>query len=226
MSTKFFSKRKFFWIAIALSFCTVYGSFAYSLYLSDVKTVAVDVNYYFLVSEDKRVAASQQFVKQDGGAGYFLDCGKTEYVAISVYANPTDGETVKKELEKRGRETKIVRMGVETLYFKGGRKKHSNFYVSALKLLQNYVAVLGEFISRLEKGMTQEGCRRALTTLCGQFAQAREKYTAYAAFRRVSRQSEKMLTDICADTIYLTDLRYLLCWQAEKCVELCKDFLL
>ena len=85
--------------------------------------------------------------------------------------------------------------------------------------------VLSGCIDRLEKGMTQEGCKRLLTPLEKEFLylskEYKESYPQFSAF------CERVAQDLFLkgqDTIFVKDLRYLLC---EVCVvweELASEF--
>jgi hypothetical protein len=84
--------------------------------------------------------------------------------------------------------------------------------------------LLEDCIGRLESGMTQEACKRILRVIERQFIYSKWRYNVYPSFAKVCSQSGESLREICAQTVYLKDLRYLLCWQAEKYVELCEAF--
>ncbi len=167
---------------------------------------------------------SAEFTKLEGGAGYLLTEKDGQYVALSVYLTEGDGLAVQAGLEEGS--TRLLRKGISSLYFKGKDKKKSALYRNALRILEGYICVLEECISRLEKGATQESCKRILQILRRQFVFAEKEYAEYPAFSLSCGEWAKELEKIDEETVYAKDLRYLLCWQAERYLQLCEDFCL
>ncbi len=221
MSAKSFIMKKMACIAAIL--ITLGGVF-YAFALTKAQAVPIDGYFYFLVSAEENVEAVAELARLDGGAGYLLEEGENRYVALAVYKREQEGEEMQKSLEKSGRETLLLKRGQDTLYFKGKNKERSVLYRSALALWAGWSSVLSECISRLEKGMTQESCKRILAILKRQFAYGQSAYAEYSEFALLCGQSEQAITQIYSGTIYVRDLRYLFCWQAEKYVELCSAF--
>ena len=222
MSAEFFYRKLLIALcAVALFFTAI--PCVYAGIISHAESVDIATDFYFLVSDDVQVEAGAEFARLEGGAGYLLEHGKGEYVALSVYFDKADGLAVQNRLEE---DTLLLHKGVKRLYFKGKTKKKSTLYVHAIRTFEGYISVLNECISRLEKGMTQESCKRLLKLLERQFKHAQTVFGGYEAFQKVCAESQKELADICEETVYLKDLRYLLCWQAEKYVELCAAFAL
>ncbi len=196
----------------------------YAFSISRAQTVEIGKYFYFLVSDDERVEVGAEFAKLNGGAGYLISYGNSEYVALSVYLDRAEGENVQDILACNGEKTYLLTQGTQTLYFKGKQKKKSDFYINALRTLESYMSVLNDCISRLEKGMTQEKCKRILTLLKKQFAFSSSTYAEYPSYAVICGKSAQELNNICASTVFLKDLRYLLCWQVEKYVQLCAEF--
>ncbi len=219
MSTKFLLRA----IALLLV-CCLSGVLFYTAWISRAKRVDVNGLFYFLVSEEKHIEASTELVKLDGGAGYLLRKDEKEYVALSVYEREEDCETVRKRLQSQGESAKTVRLGASSLLFKGKQKANSDMYLGALRTLKSYIFLLGECITRLEKQLTQESCKRLLSTLQNQLIYAGREYEKYEKYAAVCLQSAKELEKIGAGIIYAKDLRYLRCWQAEQYARLCKQF--
>ena len=226
MWTEFFLKKIRTRMLGCMCVFTVLACTGFACFLSSVKTVVYDESVYFLVREDSSVAAGAEFVKWNGGAGYFLEDNGIQYVAYSVFWDKADGELVQKRLEEVGQKSLLLNKGNKVLYFKGDKKKMSDLYVGALKLFKSYISLLEDCIGRLENGMTQEACKRILGIIERQFHYAKEKYIDYKSFSNVCGQSEDALTQLCAQTVYLKDLRFLLCWQSEKYIQLCNSFAL
>ncbi len=223
MSTKFFSKKRES-IAFGLSLACIVCALCYALTLCFFKRVDMGATFYFLTAEEEHVEAGAEFVKLEGGAGYLLEVDGEEYVALSVYDAEEEGERVRENLLKTGKKTKLVKAGVERLYFRGKERKNANLYVNALRLFQQYISVLSGYIDRLEEGLTQERCKELLRLLERQYARAEEDYAEYAAYAQTCRHTREELARAVEKTVYLKDLRYLLCWQAERYLQLCAAF--
>ncbi len=219
MSTKIFKKAIGIICAVAMG--VVAFGFFYSLRLANAQTVTLNKSFYFLVSTDSRVEASTEFTKLDGGAGYLLEEEGTQYVALAVYLSKADALSVQEGL---GGElsTCILHKGVSTLGFVGKKKKKSALYLNALRTLEGYISILNECVTRLEKGSTQESCKRLLSILQRQFAFAEEEYEEYPEYAKACGAWARELEGIRRETVYVQRLRYLLCWQVEKYLQLCQ----
>ncbi len=224
MQTDFFKGKKLWWIALVASLTVVVYIGVYITRLSSAKIIDCGKRYYFLVSTEQKVEVGAEFIRLDGGAGYLLSHNGKEYVALSVYTSVTDGKSVQAHLQAQGKETLLLSVGGGRLYFKGAQKQNSTAYVNALRILESYISVLNECITRLEKGSTQESCKRLLYTLQRQFTHAAKLYGEYGECAAVFRASAERLKEISTKTVYLKDLRYLLCWQVERYVGLCQAF--
>ncbi len=222
MSTDFLSKKWIRHLAYGVVAILVFCSCAYACFLSKGKKKEWNAAFYFLLSEDSKVEVGAEFIKLDGGAGYLLRHEGKEYAAISVYLSEEEAKTVQCGLPQKGKGTKIVEKKVDGLYFRN--KKQSVLYVNALRIWKEYITLLNGCISKLEKGLTQEACKRLLNSLKEQYSYSQKEYAAYGAFADVCRQSKENLEALCVGNIYVKDLRYFLCWQAEKYISLCKEF--
>ncbi len=220
MSTKIF--KKITGLVVAVCVAIVCFGVYYSVHLSRAKEVLLQKSFYFLVSTDSKVEVGAEFAKLDGGAGYLLQEKGETYVALAVYLSEEDAQTVQENLKDYP--TKLLRKGINTLYFKGTQKKNSVLYVNALRTLEGYISVLSECISRLEKGTTQESCKRILALLQRQLAYAQGEYAAYPAFSKACSAWASALTEMGESTVYASELRYLLCEQAETYLRLCEEF--
>jgi hypothetical protein len=79
---------------IIIAFVTV-GAVALVFRYYAVK-VALDVEFHFLVSEEKSVEAGAEIMKLEGGAGYILRYKDKEYAVLSVYLSQEDACLCKK----------------------------------------------------------------------------------------------------------------------------------
>ncbi len=207
-------------------FSMVYMSFSciYAGILSSAKSVNLSTTFYFLVLDETHIEAGAAFAKLDGGAGYFMEHNGKMYVALSVYMNESDGVTVQRNLNASGRKTLLIKKGVQKLYLKNRFKKEFVSQVNALKVLRSYIHILNECTTLLNKGITQEKCKSQLQMLERQFLYARSVYAGYKQYADICERSALELSKLSQKTIFLKDLRYLLCWQAEKYIALCKHF--
>ncbi len=165
-----------------------------------------------------------EFARLEGGAGYLYDDGEKYRVALAVYLQEKDGVEVQDRLLSEGRELALVHKGVDRLYFKGRKREKAAVYTQALRLWESYMQYLNGCILRLEKGLTQEGCKRLLQELKKQFAYAEETYKGYDAYAFACGKMEENLCRLEEETVYLKDLRYLLCLQADEFLQLCAEF--
>lgn len=226
MTTNFFIKKCCTWLGALFAFGVTFGAFAYAKQLSCVETVALNNNFYYLVSEDMQMEAGAEFVKLDGGAGYLLESNGKEWVALSVYLKERDGVSVLQNLENGGKKGKILAVQAEKLYLKTPtQQKNALKYKGAFDSLYGCMQVLEDCIFRLDKGMTQESCKRILNTLNKQYSYLEKEYqTDFESCAAVCNAAKLALGEILSNTVYLKDLRYLACQLAEDYVALAKEF--
>ena len=226
MFAEFFCKKRMGCLActVAIAVFSICIGYAHSFLM--IKSIEINEEFYFLISDDTHIEASAELVKWDGGAGYLLEEGGTRYVAITVFMDRASAEIVQQRLLTNGQRTSLLKRGTQKLYFKGKEKEKRELYVSALNLFKNYLVLLEDCITKLENGMTQEACKRILKTIERQFRCAQNLYAGYVAFKEVCGNTINDIVEICTHTVYLKDLRYLLCWQAEKYIQLCDSFAL
>ncbi len=220
MSTKLFSKLKY-GLSVGLALIVIGGASVNAARLQRAERVSLPTQFYFLLSEETNAQSVAYFSRLEGGAGYLTENGR---VALAVYLTNEEGEQVRTDLAKRGERVSLVATPSPTLYFTGREKKCAQEYLAAIKLFEGYMQVLNGCITHLEKGMTQERCKEVLSALGNQLAYAEKEYGDYCAFAQTCRESREALSKIAEDVVYLKDLRYLLCWQAERHGELCQEF--
>ena len=224
MSAEFFYKRIIRHFSCVIAFVFVVFCAGYAFTLSRIKRVAFSMKVYFLVEQGGSVEAGVEFVKWNGGAGYVIEYGGEIYVAINVFFDVGSAKKVQDRLAENGNASTILSQEIYTLYFEGGEKKTSALYVNALKQLKSYIFLLEDCIAKLENGMSQEACKRILKIIAAQFQQAQRIYADYPRFKVVCKQTEQQLQSIYNGTVYLKDLRFLLCYQADCLMRLCSAF--
>lgn len=219
----FFKKLLFRFCGFILVLLTA-GAGIYACAMHKAEKILLNTSFYYLVKKDAHIAAGVEFAKLEGGAGYLLEDGGMQYVALSVYFDENEGYSVRQNLKNAGKDTLLIKKEVPCLYFKGSEKKNKSLIVNGLNTLKSYIQLLKNTIERLDKGLTQEKCKSLLDIQRKQYQYAKELYRGYEELSEVFDQSAKELFIILSDVVYLKDLRYLLCWQTEKYLSLCSEF--
>ncbi len=189
-----------------------------------VQTVAINSDFYFLVSTDQRIEVSAQFVRLEGGAGYLISQDGEEYVAYAVYTEEKDGEDVKQGLNQTEKRSKLLPISVHSLRVKRG--ENATAYQNALNSLYGEIGALNACIFRLEKGMTQENCKRLLEGFENRFVYLAKEYkSVFPAFAKLCEKSALELQSLSNGIIYVSDLRYIVCDLSEEYIQLCSNLI-
>jgi hypothetical protein len=195
----------------------------YAWVLSRTQSVYIGKSFYFLVCATEHVEADTLDIRLDGGAGYPL---QGTGVALAVYLKAEEGLSVQTGLAEQGEEVSLIQRSVEYLYFKSrADKKNASLYTGALDTLYGFLQVLSSAITRLDKGATQQSTKRTLQSLSRLFSYHKEEYeSAYPAYACLCESAEGQLKEFTADTVFVNDLRYLLCELAVGYLELAEEF--
>ncbi len=195
---------------------------AYASHLAYAKLVWVGKTFYFLISAQSDSEAATHTTRLDGGAGYVLTDGEERYIVYSVYLSDESLQAIQAGI---GEETRIIKKAVGYLSFKGTEKQKKDIYCGALNSLYGGIEVLSQCISKLERGATQQACKRILTILERQFGyMASVYYSQYPAFSNVCASLQRKLQVLVVDTVFCKDLRYVLCEVCESYVQLSSQF--
>ena len=224
MAADFFKKKRWFSVAcsqLLAGFITVCMMLA--LAVNYATPVWVGKSFYFLVSENTHVDVATHETRLDGGAGYLLDYEGNSYVAWSVYFKETDGTAVQVGISEP---TKLVKADVACLYFKTrGQKKKKNLVKGALDSFYGCIDVLSQGIAKLDKGLTQQACKRILSLLQKEFSYMEKTYRkSYPQFSNVCADIQASLGGILEQTVYGKDLRHLLCGACDAYIRLASAF--
>lgn len=214
MSTKYFKKKiwhgiSIFSVLVVFIFCIV------AINLSKLERVGQTKIFYFLLSTETNVEVGIEFSKLDGGAGYLLEYAGEEYVALSVYENKEAGEKIQALLQDRGKETLLLQVGGSQIY---------RCDLNCMRLIESYISVLNQCIVGLEKGMTQESCKRSLKILQRQLTFAVKQYVDIACIQ-VLKLVDEELFDIIQQDVYAKDLRYVLCMLVDNYTRISAKFI-
>ena len=225
MPTDFFYRKYIKITAFAIAVIVTCFSLVYAKFLSQVRVENGVGQVYFLVMESRNVEATSQFLQWDGGAGYFMEYNGEEYVATSVYFEESDGLTVQAGLRLEGKSTELLALGNTKLYFKGNRqKKRAEYYLGALRAFYGCLQVFGKGIAVLERG-TQEQTKRYYAPLERQFRYLGTQYAdGYPSFSKICEEGAGALDKMSSQTLYVKDLRYLLCQLSMEYVILTANF--
>lgn len=223
MRAGFLFKQLIIWLIIItfLAVCAVAVFFRYYA----VK-VALEVEFHFLVSEEKSVEAGAEMMKLEGGAGYILRYNNKDYAVLSVYLSQEDAQSVQEVLSLQNRRADLICLSTKTLCFRGKTlRKKVDLYMGALRTFYSCLIVLEENITRLEKGLTQEKSKGSLTGLKRQLYYMSEVYAdAYPDFSSLCGKMERQLQIECGGVVYASRLRYILCEAVDGYLDLTEKF--
>lgn len=223
MTTEVLYKKIYKILIISIAFSIVGFSFVYAVYLSSATIVDTKRTFYFLVSSSTHIEASAHDVTQMGGAGYLLEENEKEYVAISVYSSRNQAVAISTVLTNAP--TKILIKEASKLYLKSVKQKRQmQTYKNAFLLLSNWIDFLEQEIKRLEKGATQQSCKRILQSLQKQFVVGNRYETVFPSFTQTCLMANESLSDILHSIVYVADLRYLLCELSDGYIRLSEEF--
>lgn len=193
-----------------------------------MKNFTVDRTFYFLSvkveAETAAVVAKSEY--SDGGAGYTFTYNGVNFVGLASYNSEREAQVVSDGLKKRGRDTEIVALAVDTFYFTDRREVESyegtyGFVNTALQCIDLLYATAngldgGEF--------TQEEARRVMKEISAVLSQAGEK--SVAAVEKLTCAGLKKCAEITDGVIYAKDVRCLQMQLSEGIYNLQKVFAL
>ena len=223
MSVDFFQKKTAWILCAVVGISVVLGAGLYARFLDRATVQAVSHNFYFLVSDSTHIEVSTHQVVNSGGAGYVLEESEREYVAISVYFSKSQAEIVQSNLSMP---SMVLEKTTENLYFKTKKQKQKAKRITgAFSCLKSCIGVLNGEIERLETGATQQSSKRILSDLRRQFAYLAKEYQKdFVSYAFVCEKASAYLLEITDGTVYVGDLRYLLCALCNSFVDLSKEF--
>ena len=222
MTTDFFIKRRWLYCVAACLFTMIFSITAYAWGVARAQFVVVGKSFYFLVSADTHIQSATHATRLDGGAGYLLTDGESQYTAYSVYLTVDIARTVQAGMQE---DVLLVEKRVDYLAFRRKYKENADVYQGALNALYGCIGVLTQTISRLENGETQESCKRILQILGRQFGYMSRRYqTIYPAFAAVCKDLQSGVNAMREQVVFCKDLRYLLCLACDEYVRLASVF--
>jgi hypothetical protein len=195
-----------FWFAGIAILCGV---------ISQTQPIYLRKKFYFLVSSSTHIQASTHFVEWSGGAGYLLDYDGSAQVVFSVYLQEQDSLQVQSVLTDK--QTDVLTVSVESIYlYRKQDKAKKSAIKGAFQTLYNCCELLEKIIDRYAQGGTQESGKRLLKVLQEQLCFLSKEYTkSFPQYADVCQKGAEKILQLLETTVYLKDLRYLLC---ELCV--------
>ncbi len=202
-------------ILVSMLICIFIGVACYACSVSNKKKITIGNSFHFLVSTSTHIEASTHFVSWSGGSGYLLEDIGREYVVFSVYLQKEDALRVQGVLKEP---TRLITRSVECLYTSD--EYLSKVVKGAFQTYYSWLTVLQNEINRLTQGCTQQSCKRTLHILKRQMEYSSKKHERdFSEYANVCKSGVMKLTEITNETVYVKDLRYLLC---ELCVAYCR----
>ncbi len=190
------------WFALMAFFCG---------FILHRERVILQKSIYFLVSSSRHIEASTHIVAWSGGAGYLLENNGCEQVVFSVYLEEVDGLKVQAALTEQ--ETELVSILVDTIYLyrKKDKRQHKKIE-GAFETLYNCCTILEKIITRFAQGGTQESGKRLLKVLQDKMKYLSKEYVEiFPQYADFCKKGEENLSKLLKSTVYLKDLRYVLC---------------
>ena len=181
----------------------------YAILLSKAEKIDTDKSFFFLVDTSMHLEASAQLTVWRGGAGYLLQASDKEYVAYCVYFDREYAEKVQQEVP----DSLLLEITAPAVFLKNRKDKaNALLYREGLSNLYLYAECLNAGITSLEKGQTQESIKKYLKTLSGHCFRLFSLYKeGFSECARIFQEQAKQLSNAISDTVYLNNLRYILC---------------
>ncbi len=227
MKTDFF-RRQIFALAGVLSAAVVLSGVFYAHALTKTQVVDLTRTFYFLVSEEENAPASAENIYLDGGAGYVMSRGKTDYAVISCYFNETDAKTVKNNLDRKKIASSVIAESGGKLYLKKRSEKlRAEQLAGCFRTLDSCISLLYDIANGAERGTyTQQALKRSLSAVKGVLSCLSEENRG-GIFTDISvcaaKASEK-IGEFSRGIIYAKDVRYVQVYLSDSYLRLASDF--
>ena len=191
----------------AVAFC--FGAVGYAGFLNGAVKIGAQKTFYYLTTSVESVEVGVLDVTKNGGAGYVLD-GNGKEVALSVYFNAEDAETVFATNLHKYDGLKIAKRATNAIYVKRySDKKRAKKIASDFENARRHIAMLEEILIGLETGETQESVKRKLGALKESF-QTLES-TSISELCPLFACGRQGTHDLENGVVTASELRYLLC---------------
>ena len=223
-----FRNKRIYTIFIAISMAAITWLLGYVAFLTRIESVYYEKSFSFLVMNTESVAVGAWDAQLSGGAGYSLVDGGKECVVLSVYLTQEDGKEVLSTFGNNDKDVSILTKRIKKLYFKTSEQKcNKERYVAALNSLYSGMEALEQAIIKLDRGSTQESCKRMLGQIVKVLRYCAKSYQdIFPAYANMCNLASEKLQSYIEQTVYVKDLRYELCDLAVNYLKLASIFAL
>ena len=189
--------------------------------------ISFERDYYFLVKdcEQTSVAAVAGDIYSSGGAGYYLE--KDNAVAIACYFKETSAQSVKKNLEEKGTETRLVVHSPSNLVLRGRKSGYKEQIQSNLETVDALAHILYDTANGLERSeISQREAKAALSGVVSSLKGliAGNDGDVFALWNIELKAAQRRGAEIAEGLLFAKDLRYLQTMLCDKTVQLTNYF--
>ena len=189
--------------------------------------VSFERDYYFLVKdcEQTSVTAVAGDIYSSGGAGYYLE--KDNAVAIACYFKKTSAQSVKKNLEEKGTETRLVVHSPSNLVLRGRKSGYKEQIQSNLETVDALAHILYDTANGLERSeLSQREAKAALSGVVSSLKGliAGNDGDVFALWNIELKAAQRRGAELAEGLLFAKDLRYLQTMLCDKTVQLTNYF--
>lgn len=160
-----------------------------------------------------------------GGAGYFLE--RDNAVAIACYFKEASAESVRKNLEEKGTETRLVVHSPENLVLRGSKSAYKQQIEGNLETVDSIAHILYDTANGLERSeLSQKQAKAALGGVVSSLKGLIEANSGnlFALWNAALKEAERKGTELSGGILFAKDLRYLQTMLCDKSVNVAKYF--
>ena len=179
--------------------------------------VSFSKDYFFLVKDCEKttVTAVAGDIYSSGGAGYLLESDNA--VAIACYFKETSAQSVQKNLQVKGTETRLIVRSPDDLVLRGRKSGYQKKIESNLETVDQLAHILYDTANGLERSeLSQKEAKAALSgvvsSLRGLITENEED--VFALWNTALKEAQRQGTEKGDGLLFAKDLRYL---QAMLC---------
>ncbi len=189
--------------------------------------VSFQRNYYFLVKdcEETTVTVVSGDIYSAGGAGYFLEGDNA--VAIACYFKESSAESVRKSLEEKGTETRLVVRSPEDLVLRGSKSAYKAQIEGNLETVDGFAHILYDTANGLERSeLSQKEAKAALSGVVSSLRGliAGNEGEVFALWNAGLKEAERKGSELVGGLLFAKDLRYLQTMLCDKAINLTNYF--
>lgn len=183
--------------------------------------------YYFLVkdAEETTVTAVSGDIYSAGGAGYFLEGDNA--VAIACYFKETSAESVRKNLEEKGTEMRLIVKSSSDLVLRGSKCEYKKLIESNLETVDHFAHILYDTANGLERSeLTQHEAKAALNGVVSSLRGliASNEGDVFSLWNVALKEAERRGSELSEGLLFAKDLRYMQTMLCDKAVNFTNYF--